>query len=104
MSTRAKPETAPAGHNLVLERLESRGYDVPMLDRELSVLPTVPALLETKFQLSTQTQLTQTLQAFLGRSGPRYTEMGWAATNSAKPRLRIAPIWGWISKLKLKPK
>jgi len=102
MSTRVKPETTPAGHNLVLERLESRGYAVPMLDRELSNLPTVPALLESKYQQSAQARLTQTLQAYLGRNGPRYTETGWAVSSRPKPRLQIAAIWGWISKLKLK--
>jgi len=62
------------------------GYQVPYFARNIRV-SAVSTLLESKFELATQKIFTI----------PRINGEWVRSTN--KPRLNIAPIWGWITQI-----
>jgi hypothetical protein len=84
MSAHIKNGEIFPGFNPVLKRLMERGFRGIVLPR-VPIFPELPALLQEKFHLKTQSDL---------RIASRFENGGWVY--SQKPHLNIAPIWRWI--------
>jgi hypothetical protein len=98
MSAQTKSPGPIAGRDIVTQRLLSQGYRVPTIDRYIPI-PTIPTYLETKFQLTTQNGLTRIFREILG--GPiTHFNSGRVEVKRVKPRLKIIPIWRWITEKK----
>jgi hypothetical protein len=84
MSARIKNGESFPGFNPVLKRLMERGFRGLVIPR-VPIFPDVPALLQEKFHLITQTDR---------KIDTRFENGGWV--NPQKPHIDIAPIWRWI--------